>query len=79
MLRKIIRPQGQQYTLYIPKEYLNQKIEILILPITDEEDQMLTEAKQKKDIIAKTAGILKDKNIDPPAVPETSPSSLLLI
>jgi len=32
MYREIIEPTSQEYILKIPKEYLDQKIEILILP-----------------------------------------------
>lgn len=33
MLRKIIRPKNVNYNIRIPKEYLNQKIEILVIPL----------------------------------------------
>lgn len=38
MLRKIITPQTQDYTLQIPVEYLNTQIEILVLPFDNKED-----------------------------------------
>lgn len=63
MIRKIIRPQSEVYTLYIPKEYINTDVEILILPFD------LTNKDSKQDvnenIFLKTAGMLADKNIDP--------------
>ena len=34
MLRKIIRPTNVNYNIRIPKEYLNQEIEILVFPLT---------------------------------------------
>jgi hypothetical protein len=34
MLRKIIRPTKVNYNIRIPKEYLNQEVEILIFPLT---------------------------------------------
>ncbi|MFW6307868.1 MAG: hypothetical protein ACOC08_04405 [Campylobacterales bacterium] len=34
MIREIIKPTGQEYTLHIPKEYLNQEVEILVLPFS---------------------------------------------
>lgn len=43
MLREIIKPQTQEYILHIPKEYLNQEIEILILPFSYNK-------KEKKDL-----------------------------
>lgn len=33
MLRKIIRPKNVNYNIRIPKEYLNQEIEILVIPL----------------------------------------------
>lgn len=32
MVREIIKPTSENYVLHIPKEYINQEIEILILP-----------------------------------------------
>jgi len=32
MLRQIIKPTSTNYTIKIPEEYLNQNIEILVLP-----------------------------------------------
>jgi hypothetical protein len=32
MLREIICPQIEEYMLHIPPEYLNKKVEILVLP-----------------------------------------------
>ncbi|MFA7084670.1 MAG: hypothetical protein WC141_09060 [Arcobacteraceae bacterium] len=62
MIREIIIPKDINFTLKIPKEYINKKIEILILPFFKEE-----KIKKSKtlDIFSKTAGILKSKNIDP--------------
>ncbi len=37
MIRKIVVPQTQEYTLNIPSEYLNRRIEILVLPFEAEE------------------------------------------
>lgn len=34
MIREIIKPQQEEYTIHIPKEYLNTEIEILILPFS---------------------------------------------
>ncbi len=36
MLREIIKPTTENYILHIPKEYINKRIEILVLPIEDE-------------------------------------------
>ncbi len=37
MVRKIVVPHKTQYTISIPTEYLNKKIEILVLPFDPEE------------------------------------------
>ena len=45
----------------IPKEYINKRVEILILPFSyDEEKSTLN-----NDIFEKTLGILKNNNLDP--------------
>jgi len=38
MLRKIIKPNSENYMIQIPKEYINKKVEILILPFIYEEN-----------------------------------------
>jgi len=44
MLRKIIVPKENQYTITLPNEYLNRKIEVLVLPFDVDEN----EPEQKK-------------------------------
>lgn len=39
MVREIIRPQNENYQLHIPKEYINKKVEILILPFNEIEEE----------------------------------------
>jgi hypothetical protein len=34
MLRQIIKPTSEFYSVHIPKEYLNQEVEILVLPFS---------------------------------------------
>lgn len=34
MVREIIKPTSESYVLHIPKEYINQEVEILILPFS---------------------------------------------
>jgi len=41
MIREIIKPQKEEYTIHIPKEYLNHKVEILILPFDDTSKELL--------------------------------------
>ena len=63
MLREIIKPTEQDYLLRLPKEYLNRNVEILVLLIDGESDNQ--SIKSDKDILKKTAGIFKNRNIDP--------------
>ena len=82
MLREIIKTKSKEYILHIPKEYLNKRIEILVLPLDDNSDtsrQLISNSriesnnknKQMKDdkklenIVLKTSGLLKNRNIDP--------------
>ena len=63
MVREIIKPISEVYNLHIPKEYLNKRIEILILPFSyNEKDENI---EQNDDVFKKTSGILKNTNIDP--------------
>jgi hypothetical protein len=63
MVREIIKPISEIYNLHIPKEYLNKRIEILILPFSyNEKDENI---EQNDDVFKKTSGILKNTNIDP--------------
>ena len=36
MVRKIIKPQSEEYLLHIPREYIDREVEILVLPMSDE-------------------------------------------
>ncbi|SFQ03059.1 hypothetical protein [Hydrogenimonas thermophila] len=62
MVREIIRVKDEFYRVHIPKEYVNKKVEILVLPF-DENDE--NDENSASRILKKTSGILKDKNIDP--------------
>jgi hypothetical protein len=61
MLREIITPQTQDYMVKIPAEYLNTKVEILVLPFSEDKISSV----ETTDLIKKTAGILADQQIDP--------------
>lgn len=63
MIREIIIPKKRDYVLSIPEEYLNRKVEILVLPMDN--DQMKEKCDTHIDIVKMTSGILKDKKIDP--------------
>lgn len=62
MLREIITPQAQYYMLRIPAEYLNTKVEILVLPFPDKENYHIGNSAS---LIKKTAGILSSQKINP--------------
>ncbi len=62
MVREIINPESEEYTVHIPKEYLNRKVEILILPFENISQDVKYNSTES---IKKTSGILKDKNINP--------------
>jgi len=59
MLREIITPQSNEHTVHIPSEYINTRVEILVLPLSDT-DMEEVEA-DKSNIFLKTAGLLHDK------------------
>jgi hypothetical protein len=63
MIREIIKPTKRDYTIHIPDEYLNRTVEILILPISD--DQIKNIPVGDNELTRKTAGILKDASLDP--------------
>lgn len=48
MLRQIIRPTAEHYDLHIPKEYINQEIEIMILPLFTLEQSNTTQLVKKE-------------------------------
>jgi len=41
MLREIITPQSDEYMIHIPKEYINTKVEILVLPFAYTEEEIM--------------------------------------
>ena len=63
MVREIIVPTQQKHTVYIPQEYLEKKVEILILPY--DTDKASTPAQTDNTVFSQTSGILADRNIDP--------------
>ncbi len=60
MIREIIKPTSNTYTISIPKKYINQQVEILIFPVSANEKKS-----GKEKVFLETSGILKDKKIDP--------------
>ena len=56
MVREIIKPISEIYNLHIPKEYINKRVEILILPFSyDEEKSTLN-----NDIFEKTYDVVEN-------------------
>ena len=55
MYKEIIEAKEEIYQIRIPKEYLNKKIEISISPVEERKDE----------ILEKSFGILRKRNIDP--------------
>ena len=60
MIREIIEPKIEEYVLRIPKEYLNRKVEILVLPLEGAEVSPST-----AQILQATCGLLSNHKIDP--------------
>ncbi len=59
MIREIIIPKNEEYLLHIPKEYINTRIEILILPFEAETKNKLNE---KSDILQRLNQIVQHKS-----------------
>ena len=55
MYKEIIETKEEIYQIRIPKEYINKKIEISISPVEEKRDE----------ILEKSFGILKNRDIDP--------------
>ncbi|HCL56034.1 MAG TPA: hypothetical protein DHW82_03375 [Spirochaetia bacterium] len=62
MLRKIIKPFKKDFTIHIPDEYINKRIEILVLPFEEAEE---SKSEISKNIIEETAGLFAHSKIDP--------------
>ena len=62
MVRKIIKPQSEEYTIHIPKEYINTQVEILVLPLSSMNDSELTN-EQKKELNQRMDSFHNDRNI----------------
>lgn len=50
MLREIITPQSDEYMIHIPKEYINTKVEILVLPFAYANEKTIQKSKNKSKI-----------------------------
>lgn len=68
MLREIIKPESENYILHIPKEYIDKEVEILVLPFeqpNSPDSNNFQKINKKDNVLANTAGLLSDKNINP--------------
>ena len=59
MLREIIIPRTDQYSIHIPKEYINKKMEIFILPFPNN-TQDYVDISETKAFSNHTANTIKD-------------------
>ena len=62
MIREIVRPTSTEYIIHIPEEYLDNEVEILVLPINTES---VENKETNENYFTATAGILKVKGLDP--------------
>lgn len=66
MLRQIIKPTSEFYSVHIPKEYINQEVEILVLPfsypVEDIESKIQTTRKSLAGALRKYANPLLIEN-----------------
>lgn len=64
MIREIIHPTTENYTIVIPKEYLNKDVELLIIPL-DSKNGEDSDKMRKLEIIRNSAGLIKKEDFDP--------------
>ena len=62
MIRSIIVPTSETYEIKLPKEYLNQKIEVLVFPIEESSTEI---QEHTTETLNKAFGILSRSGIDP--------------
>ena len=65
MIRKIIKSSSEYYNVHIPKEYMDKRVETLVLPFDDVSEENNQEINKNTQLLEKTAGLLSSKNIDP--------------
>jgi len=65
MIREIIRPVSNNFTISIPNEYINQEVEFILFPLNNNEImQTISTANKSKNITNSLFGALKDSNIN---------------
>ena len=58
MVREIIKPNSNEYILNLPKEYVNQKLEIIVLPL--KEKKVNVDNKEVKEFSNHSANIIDE-------------------
>jgi len=61
MLREIIKPVSDTYSLHIPEEYINKEVEILVRPFKNSENRVAK--KSFKDLLSTVAEGLSDDDL----------------
>ena len=65
MLREIIRPQNNNFTINIPNNYIDREIEFIMFPLdNDEITKIENRPKSTNNITNNLFGALKNSNID---------------
>jgi hypothetical protein len=65
MLREVIRPQSNNFSINIPNSYINREIEFIMFPLDNEEITKIEDTpKSSKNITNSLFGALKNSNID---------------
>jgi len=65
MIREVIRPQYNSFTINIPKSYIDREVEFIMFPLDNEEITKIEDrVKYNKDITNSLFGALKNSIID---------------
>jgi len=63
MFREIITAQSDKHTVHIPKEYINTKVEILVLPFVDQEEEKV-DTKSTSELLKRFREVINTKSKD---------------
>ena len=65
MLREVIRPQHNNFTINIPNSYINREVEFIMFPLDNEEITEIEDTpRSSKNITNSLFGALKNSNIN---------------
>lgn len=65
MVREVIRPQHNNFTINIPSSYINREIEFIMFPLDNEEITKIKDtSKSSEDITNSLFGALKNSTIN---------------